>query len=283
MNITYTGALPVYAIIRRGSDNYVWNGSTFVTWNDSNYSTYAVLLTDQGGDLFAADFPSSIDISPPDYIISYYEKAGGSYSTTLDLLLSSETQTWDGVSLEDNTSYSGWKSVFTPIVRNLINDTVVPYKFSDTRIHQTVVIAGMIVAQQITLGNDYLFNMNTIDIIPDPTAEDTYDAMAIALFSLKAACILTQNQYQTAIGTGIRVRDGDSEVDTTSGFGGFKDILTLGPCASYDKLVKDLIWKKMSGQGQAVLSPFSYSTSGAYFDYSIYGNVRDFFDYWTYC
>ncbi|MFA5759936.1 MAG: hypothetical protein WC942_11350 [Clostridia bacterium] len=115
------------------------------------------------------------------------------------------------------------------------------------------------VAQEHTFAIDYTFDLESYDITPDPVAYSYNDA--IALFTLKTACMLNQNQYITATGTGIKVKDGDSSVDTTAGFGGYKDILTLGPCAAYQKLLKSMALTRSMNAGGAVMSPFSHENS----------------------
>ena len=40
---------------------------------------------------------------------------------------------------------------------------------------------------------------------------------------LQAECLLTKRIRSTAVGKGIKVRDGDSEIDTTAGFDGYRD------------------------------------------------------------
>ncbi len=88
----------VYAIIRRQSDAYVWNGSGFVSWDDDDIATYDIPLTDLGGDLYGADFPTAIGVGQ--YLTFFYLQAGGSPSIT-DVLLTRKWQTWTGASLED--------------------------------------------------------------------------------------------------------------------------------------------------------------------------------------
>lgn len=85
----------LYVIIRRVSDNKVWQTttSTFVTWNNSNVANYDVALTDQSGDFYSANFPSGITAGR--YRANYYYQAGGSPATTDDLL-KSESLYWNG-------------------------------------------------------------------------------------------------------------------------------------------------------------------------------------------
>jgi hypothetical protein len=281
LRVAYSYDKPVYAVIERSNDNYVWDGSSFVVWNPANISLYAILLNSVGNNQYTADMPSTIGISPPAYVISYYEKGqgvSGNYSTD-DLLLLVELKDWNGVTLDDSEGVSGWKNVFPLIIRNLINDTIQPYKFNNSKIWQMSVIAGIIVSQEFNLSQDYTFNMATLDIIPDPTDPLTYDPEAIALITLKAACMLSVNQYQTAVGTGIRVRDGDSEVDTTAGFKGFSDILKNGPCASYNVLLESLRISRAGSVGKAVLGPYSIG-SYQYGPYCGIWDTRRFFEQW---
>ena len=57
------------------------------------------------------------------------------------------------------------------------------------------------------------------------------------LLVLKTECLLAKRSHFDAAGKAIRVRDGDTEIDTSVGFGGLKDLTegAGGPCAEYDK------------------------------------------------
>jgi hypothetical protein len=174
-----------------------------------------------------------------------------------------------------------WQDSMIPMVRLLIADTSDVQRYDDDRIAQALVTAGLIVSQEIDLDADYVFDLTTPDIIPDPTVIN--DNAAIALFGLKAACLFSMNDYQKAVGAGIRVRDGDSEVDTTGRFKGYSDIINIGPCASYTKLLQNLLVKNSMGVGGAVMSPYSsgtvtwgnYTTNGSW-------NISRFYNDWLY-
>lgn len=159
-----------------------------------------------------------------------------------------------------------WQTVLTTMVRNLIGDTsTTSPTYSDARVQEAIVVSGLIAAQEFDFDTDYIFDLETPDISPDPVINN--DTIAMALFTLKAACILNQNSYTNAIGAGIRVRDGDSEVDTTGSFKGYRDILELGPCAAYQKLLKYRSFKDSMQRGKAVMSPLSHESllvSGTY-------------------
>ncbi len=160
-----------------------------------------------------------------------------------------------------------WKTTLTIIVRNLINDTGATQTYTDAKIQQAIVVAGLISAQEYSYSNSYTFDIDNIEITPDPTNSSTLDSVAMALFSLKAACLFNINSYQSAASAGIRVKDGDSEVDTTSGYGGWKSIIQNGPCLSYKQLLEERRYKRSMLSGKAIMSPFShvdFSLSSSY-------------------
>ncbi len=164
-----------------------------------------------------------------------------------------------------------WETVLTLIVRNLIND-VAGTVYTDERVQTAIVVAGYMVALDLQLNYSYAFDFETPDITPDPV--EINDSEAVALFGLKAACILSMNAYQSAVGKGIKVRDGDSEVDTTGTFRGYKDILEVGPCGAYTKLLKQITINKGFGVGKAVFSPIA---TGGYGPNGIW-HIRGFYD-----
>jgi hypothetical protein len=174
-----------------------------------------------------------------------------------------------------------WDLALVNMVRALTGDVADPPAKDDDRIKQAIVVGGTIATQEYPFTTTYTFDLLVPDITPDPTEPATLDNIASALFSLKAACLLTMADYQSAVGTGIRVRDGDSEVDTTAGFKGYTDIIKLGPCGAYAKLLESLLWKRGSTQGGAVYSPYS-SGDGTWGITSFNGiwHIRSFYDNW---
>lgn len=164
------------------------------------------------------------------------------------------------------------------MVRNIIGDTDPnSYDYSDERIQQTIVMAGIFTSEVYDFPYDYTFDIATPEISPDPTALETYDSSAIALWTLKSACILNQNSYMKSAmtGGGIRVKDYETQVDTTGLFTGWRDILDLGPCKSFEKLMQELTIKRRAGQiGRAVFGPATHKDSNFYSG----AGCRDFFN-----
>lgn len=151
---------------------------------------------------------------------------------------------------------ASWDIDMVLMVRSLIGDMVEPFKYSDERIGTSIVTGGILSTTEYNgFANIYTFTFSPDSITPDPTSEP----IAMALFSLKAACLLSINNYQAGIGRNVAIKDGTSSVDLKGSFQGYKDILTLGPCGAYDKLIASLERNTvMSGNvGGAVFSPYS--------------------------
>lgn len=150
----------------------------------------------------------------------------------------------------------GWDSDLVIMTRVLVNDLAVPQKYGDEELQKVLVCAAILVGKEIGFPNQYNLDIVTPAITPDPLT--LQDSLFIALVPLKAACILNQGAYMTAIGQGIKVRDGDSAIDTSVGFAGWRDILKLGPCASYQKLS----WQVQTAGvvGDAVLGAYRGAT-----------------------
>jgi hypothetical protein len=101
LNYAGTPAHGLYAVVRQLSNGYAWNGSAFEPWADAHLGTYAIALSDLGGDLFAAG------IAAGDYFTDYYDKAGSSPSTS-DLLIPGETYHWNGSAIVPGSpTYTG--------------------------------------------------------------------------------------------------------------------------------------------------------------------------------
>lgn len=161
-----------------------------------------------------------------------------------------------------------WQDSMILMVRYLIGDTAEPYKFSDSKIEQSIVIGGLLAAQDFPFTTQYTFDVGNATIGPDPSS----DYQAVALFTLRAAAMLVLDGYQKAVTSGIRVKDGDSEVDTTSSFKGWADIVSNGPQKSYDTLKKDLMLRR--NIGRAVMTPASIGINSPWGRSSVQG----FFD-----
>ena len=148
---------------------------------------------------------------------------------------------------------SPWTTELVYILRVLIDDFATPQKNSDTYLQRVLVAAGVFVDQDIALAQDYVFDVGNVTITPDPCLVG--DDIAKALLPLRAACILNVGKYTTAISQGIRVQDGDSQVDTSVGFRGFFDIIKMGACATYASMLFAAQSDGVATVGNAVMGP----------------------------
>lgn len=144
-----------------------------------------------------------------------------------------------------------WNIDLVLMLRILVNDINSPQTYTDIYLQRVLVTAGIMVDADIPFGTTYAYDISLLTISPDPVSLN--DSAFMSLVPLKAACILTVGEFKSALGQGIKVRDGDSAIDTSVSFKGYRDILELGPCKSYEKLRWTLL--ASGGIGKAVLGP----------------------------
>lgn len=174
-----------------------------------------------------------------------------------------------------------WTTDLVLMTRVLISDITAPQTYSDEYLQRVLVTAGIIVDAKVTFPYTYVYDLSGITISPDPVVSE--DSIFMALVPLKSACIITQGEFKQALGQGIKVRDGDSAIDTSVSFRGYRDILELGPCAAYQKLEWSLIASGgVNLVGKAVFGPFraadetGLSTISWYYDqFSVANGRRD--------
>ncbi len=151
-----------------------------------------------------------------------------------------------------------WTTDLVLMVRVLVSDAASPQTYTDEYLMRVLITAGIMVDAEIPFSYDYAYSISDLTITPDPAINE--DSIFMALVPLKAACILTQGEFKQALGQGIKVRDGDSAIDTSVSFRGYRDILELGPCAAYEKLRWSLLASGAiaggAGVGKAVLGPY---------------------------
>lgn len=93
---TQSGAI-VYAFIR-DSTAKIWNGSAFVVYNQADWATYAVAMTEQAGSgYFSGVFPAAIAAGK--YSIVIHQQNGGSPAAG-DSAIGEGTIYWDGTKEE---------------------------------------------------------------------------------------------------------------------------------------------------------------------------------------
>jgi hypothetical protein len=158
--------------------------------------------------------------------------------------------------LTETGNYMAWQSEILSIVRILINDLVEPKQYSDQRLLQVIPVAANYVQLDAILNNEYLIDVSTSSITPDPTTLESKDSVFTSLVALKTACIIDQSILRTKAATeGIRAALGPATLAVSGNLAAWKTILDNGPCATYDNLVHSLNIRDASAI-RAILSPF---------------------------
>lgn len=153
-----------------------------------------------------------------------------------------------------------WEIEIPIIIRVLINDLGSPPTYSDSRIQQLSVVAAQYVLMEVNLDREYIANVVTTDISPDPSDPATRDTDFIGFIAMKAACLLDQSTFRTkAAGEGLRAALGPASLSVTGTLAGYKDILNMGPCKLYEQLVLDHNIGNATAV-RAILSPFVGNT-----------------------
>ncbi|MBL4700327.1 MAG: hypothetical protein JKX85_03635 [Phycisphaeraceae bacterium] len=96
LQLSFQGNASIYAIIRRHSDAWVWNNTllSFESWDTANLDDYDLPLSDADGDLYQANWPSSMVAGQ--YRLLYYRLAVGVPADD-DLLLATTDMEWNGI------------------------------------------------------------------------------------------------------------------------------------------------------------------------------------------
>lgn len=155
-----------------------------------------------------------------------------------------------------------WNTALPLMVRHMLGDLGTTEEFTDERLATAVTIAAILVQQEYTFDTTYVVDIEAPCLEPDPTDSATLDQAAIALFTLKAACIVLGGSYHTAIRNGVKIDDWDTSIDTRPRLDGYKDIIVTGPCKSYNEILEKMKWNKLAGKGRAVFGPYSGQTDG---------------------
>jgi hypothetical protein len=147
-----------------------------------------------------------------------------------------------------------WQDQMALEFRYMINDLGSPPTYSDGRVQQLLVVAGLQASREITFNQTYTFDIVATGITPDPTITDTFDPDFTVLTCLKAAQILSNSKLKSSA-AGIIVKDiGGSTVDTTKLQDALKTEASLANQLYDDARLQYTIATRMNGR--AILTPF---------------------------
>ena len=154
-----------------------------------------------------------------------------------------------------------WDNEMRIMLRVLIDDTDIDnLSFTDSRLDSVLVVSARYVIQDVDLPTNYTINIVSPDISPDPTtSHSSSDLIFMNLAIMKSACFIDQGTFRTkAAIAGVRAKCGPVLMETLNHMAGFKELLTLGPCAAYDALKLEYSMGNLQAC-QIVLSPFSHN------------------------
>jgi len=151
-----------------------------------------------------------------------------------------------------------WDDTMTTMLRVMINDTEATQTYTDDRLKQMLVVAAQYVDMEMDFDNTYTITVGATasasTISPDPVGVG--DDPFVNFTVLKAACLADLSTFRTrALMAGVKAKCGPAVLETMKHIDGFKELLTQGPCAAYEKLKQNWTF----GDARlihAVLSPF---------------------------
>jgi len=161
-----------------------------------------------------------------------------------------------------------WDNEMRVILRVLINDTdESAFTYSDERLDTLIVVAARYTIQDVDFSTDYIVDIVSPDISPDPTTTRNLSNLSfVNLTVLKAACLVDQSILRTkAAIAGIRAKCGPAVIETMRHMEGFKELLDSGPCASYETLKLEYAMGNLQPV-EIILSPF---TSNAFSSHAL--------------
>lgn len=145
------------------------------------------------------------------------------------------------------------------ILRNLINDQDSTI-YTDDSLTQVICTSAFLVIAETPFISDYIVNLNTQEITPNPTYANADDIPFMTLISLKAAYMILNNEAKSyASQTGIKVIDGPSTVSIGNRYEASSKLAQQRK-EEYDYLRNQIKLEYNGGNGLAVLTPTTVQT-----------------------
>lgn len=129
--------LTAYSHIRKISDGTVWNGSAFVTYNQADWSSYAVSLTEQtNSGYYQGTFPTGINDNDS-YFIATYGQVGGSPAVG-DTGIGQDLYKFDGTNLYNSVSLTAQMKADVLSQVQLAFNTAIPSSPTSDSIYERI-------------------------------------------------------------------------------------------------------------------------------------------------
>ena len=154
-----------------------------------------------------------------------------------------------------------WQNTSLIMLRTMLNDAgCSTVKYTPQRLDDLLITAAYFLPTEINFSSDFVVNVTTRTITPDPGETATSDGDEfISLMVLKAACIADEGNFRTAaLAQGVTARCGPAVLQTSSYGQYLCTLLNEGPCKSYEELKKKYNFSYDGGRIlRAVMSPFA--------------------------
>ena len=151
-----------------------------------------------------------------------------------------------------------WQNTSLIMLRTMLNDAGCgETKYTNSRLEQLLITSAYFLPIDINFASNYIVDVEQNTITPDPIGQQ--DGIEFINFMvLKAACISDEGNFRnSALLQGVQARCGPAVLNTSAYGQYLKELLTAGPCKSYEDL-KDGYNFSYEGKRilRAVMSPF---------------------------
>jgi len=110
-----------------------------------------------------------------------------------------------------------WQTIWTLMLRHLINDVDSPQQYTDNRLQTALLVGAQFVNNEFTLQTSYVIDFIGLTITPDPTATTANGALAdewmTNLTVAKTAVIMLRNNLKLASLSAWTIKDTDVNID----------------------------------------------------------------------
>jgi len=152
-----------------------------------------------------------------------------------------------------------WQQTSLTMLRTMLNDAgCATPTYTTRRLQDLLITAAYFLPIDLNFDTTYTVDVELNTISPDPISQ-TDGVEFINFMVLRAACLADEGNFRTtALMQGVKARCGPAVIETNK-YGEFlKELLTAGPCKSYEDLKQEY---NFSYEGsriiRAVMSPFA--------------------------
>ncbi len=149
-----------------------------------------------------------------------------------------------------------WQTKIVTYVRGITNDLGPTAINSDEKLEQLIVIAGMMVSEEVSFDTSYTFNIEDVIISPDPSS----DVPFINLVAMKTACMLARADQKDKARQAYSIKDGPSNIDGRTP----AEQMTKWADTICKDYAEALLQFKLGDlmPGKAIVGPYQYDNSG---------------------